>query len=187
MVDKSNEVHEVTPAMQEAWMDYDPVFPPEMGMTPARVSGAIRHSFFAGYKAAQAANPTPAARWRERGELDPHGNVYDYERAMLCGGHLTDDEVAHQTAMLMRYDLNHEAVLQTAKDRIRWLSRSLERAQRMRGPLRPRPRDFYGPDDWKGGDPEEQAAIVRGRQEEWDREFARLSWFRRTVYHLFRV
>ncbi len=68
---------------------------------------------------------TPAAEWREKGEPDPHGSSYDYERAKLCGGHLTDDQVAYQTAMLMRTDLNHEAVLQTAKDRIRWLSRKL--------------------------------------------------------------
>lgn len=68
---------------------------------------------------------TPAARWREEGKPDPHGDSYDCERAALCGGHLSDDEVAYQTAMLMRGDLNHEAVLQTAKDRIRWLSRKL--------------------------------------------------------------
>jgi hypothetical protein len=72
---------------------------------------------------------TPAARWREKGEPDPHGDSYDCERAKLCGGHLTDDEVAHQAAMLMRGDLNHEAVLQTAKDRIRWLSRQLVAAR----------------------------------------------------------
>lgn len=71
---------------------------------------------------------TPAARWREKGEADPHANAYDVERARLCGGHLTDDEVAFQTAMLSPRDLNHEAVLTTAKDRIRWLSRALERA-----------------------------------------------------------
>jgi hypothetical protein len=68
---------------------------------------------------------TPAAEWREKGEPDPHGNSYDCERAELLGGHLTDDQVAFETAMLMRTDLNHEAVLQTAKDRIRWLSRKL--------------------------------------------------------------
>lgn len=68
---------------------------------------------------------TPAARWREEGKPDPHGDNYARERAQLCGGHLTDDDVAFQTAMLMRSDLNHEAVLETAKDRIRWLSRKL--------------------------------------------------------------
>lgn len=66
---------------------------------------------------------TPAARWRQRGEADPHGDRYDCPRERLCGGHLTDDEVAHQTAMIGRNDLDHEAKLSVAKDRIRWLSR----------------------------------------------------------------
>lgn len=65
--------------------------------------------------------PTPG--WRERGGRDPHLDIYECDRADLCGGHLTDDQVAYETAMLMRGDLNHEAVLCTAKDRIRWLSR----------------------------------------------------------------
>jgi hypothetical protein len=63
------------------------------------------------------------AGWRARGEPDPHGDRYDCPRERLCGGQLTDDQVAFQTAMLMRTDLNHEAVLAVAKDRIRWLSR----------------------------------------------------------------
>ena len=75
-----------------------------------------------------AAQETPAAQWRKDGGADPHGTSYDCERSKLSGGHLTDDEVAYQTAMLMRGDLNHEAVLATAKDRIRWLSRKLVEA-----------------------------------------------------------
>ena len=43
-------------------------------------------------------------------------------RQQLCGGHMSDFEVAYDTAMIMRNDLNHEARLSTAKDRIRWLS-----------------------------------------------------------------
>mgnify|MGYP003575130309 CR=1 FL=1 len=69
---------------------------------------------------------TPSARWRAEGKPDPHGSRFDVERAKLIGGNLTDDEVAHQTAMLMRSDLNFEAVLAVARDRIRWLSRQLE-------------------------------------------------------------
>jgi len=66
---------------------------------------------------------TPAARWRQRGEPDPHGDRYDCPRERLCGGHLSDDEVAHQIAMLSRHDLNFEGVLSMVKDRLRWLSR----------------------------------------------------------------
>lgn len=82
-------------------------------------------------------NPsTPAARWRSERRPDPHGDEYGCERAKLCGGHLTDDEVAYQTAMLMRGALNHESVLQTAKDRIRWLSRRLVLAVAPRAALK---------------------------------------------------
>jgi len=61
-----------------------------------------------------------------------HGNIHNRERyavetrSQLCGGHLTDEQVAYQTAMLMRNDPSHEAVLITAKDRIRWLSTHLQ-------------------------------------------------------------
>lgn len=65
---------------------------------------------------------TPAARWRDEGKEDPHGNRYLCDRAQLCGGHLTDDELANEVYMdpsLMN--------LTAAKDRIRWLSRENER------------------------------------------------------------
>lgn len=71
----------------------------------------------------------------------PHGharNLADWEimkrqyaekrRAALAGGSETDLEVAFNTAMLMRDQLNHEAVLETARDRIRWLSVQLAAA-----------------------------------------------------------
>lgn len=72
---------------------------------------------------------TPAARWRDNGEPDPFGDRYDRERASLCGGHMTDDEVAN--AMYLDPGI---ANLTAAKDRIRWLSRALEAAiSRARG------------------------------------------------------
>ena len=83
-----------------------------------------------------AAGSTPAAEWRERGEADPHGDRYDCPRERLMGGHLTDDQVAFQTAMIGRHDLDHEVKLTVAKDRIRWLSRrvvALEAALAQRG------------------------------------------------------
>lgn len=50
-------------------------------------------------------------------------------RAQLCGGDLTDSNVAFRTAMLGRNQLDHEAVLTVAKDRIRWLSVQLALSQ----------------------------------------------------------
>ncbi|MDP1931864.1 MAG: hypothetical protein Q8L60_10435 [Gammaproteobacteria bacterium] len=66
---------------------------------------------------------TPAARWRENGELDPHGKQYDCERAKLCGGHMTDDEIANAAFMQL-----HEPLGTATKERIRWLSRELVKA-----------------------------------------------------------
>lgn len=82
---------------------------------------------------------TPSAQWRVDGESDPHEGRYDVERAQLCMGHLTDDELAN--GAFMKYDrpLNVNGILAgthfspiawmtAVKDRIRWLSRSLEKA-----------------------------------------------------------
>jgi hypothetical protein len=66
---------------------------------------------------------TPAAKWREAGKPDPHGSRYNCERAALCGGKLTDDEIAN--VVFMDPNIGN---LTAAKDRIRWLSRSLEAA-----------------------------------------------------------
>lgn len=83
---------------------------------------------------------TPGATWRANGEPDPHDDRYDCERAGLCMGSLTDDELAN--AAFMNYDVRPSfqdvidgkafspIVYMTAvKDRIRWLSRALEKAQ----------------------------------------------------------
>ncbi|SEC01498.1 hypothetical protein [Bradyrhizobium erythrophlei] len=66
---------------------------------------------------------TPAARWREAGEPDPHGVRYDCDRAQLAGGDLTDDEAAN--AVFLDPSINN---LTIAKERFRWLSRRLETA-----------------------------------------------------------
>lgn len=81
---------------------------------------------------------TPAALWRESGEADPHESNYDCERAALALGSYTDDELANE--VFMKYDVNPpiERLLDgtalrpivyvtAAKDRIRWLSRALEK------------------------------------------------------------
>ncbi|WP_328184662.1 hypothetical protein [Marinobacter sp. OP 3.4] len=66
------------------------------------------------------AGGTPAARWRENGEPDPHGERYNGERASLCRGDVTDDELANEV-----YLYPHIGNLTAAKERIRWLSRKL--------------------------------------------------------------
>lgn len=77
---------------------------------------------------------TPAAAWRLEGKPDPHGVIYDCERAKLCMGGLTDDELAN--GAFMNYDVRPslQAIIEgkafspiawmtAVKDRIRWLSR----------------------------------------------------------------
>jgi hypothetical protein len=81
---------------------------------------------------------TPAAQWREKGEADPFGKEYDCERAALTLGRLTDDELAnavflhdHRTLdveAILRGEPSSIALLTAAKERIRWLSRALEKA-----------------------------------------------------------
>lgn len=81
---------------------------------------------------------TPAAQWRENGEPDPHGTHYDGERAQLAMGHMTDDEFANELflngdvqpsvqQLIEGSALRPIVWLTAAKERIRWLSRALER------------------------------------------------------------
>lgn len=92
--------------------------------------------------AAKAPKPsTPSSRWQVACEPDPHAPHYDGERASLCLGDLTDDELAN--AAFMNYDVvpplqdvisgkaKMPIIYMTAvKDRIRWLSRRLVDAER---------------------------------------------------------
>lgn len=85
-------------------------------------------------------NKTPSSHWKANGEKDFHAGQYDCERAGLLLGRLTDDEIAN--GLFMNYDKkldDHRALTDAnyispiawatgAKDRIRWLSRSLENA-----------------------------------------------------------
>lgn len=64
----------------------------------------------------------------------PAGSIMAQEyaektRERLCGGQFTDMEVAARIALTTRGDLDHEARLQMAKDRIRWLSVQLAMAK----------------------------------------------------------
>lgn len=93
------------------------------------------HRAVVGYERA-----TPSSRWKINGEPDPHAGQYDGERAALAMGNLTDDELANGAFMNYDRPLDVEAILArkpgyfspiawmtAVKERIRWLSRSLER------------------------------------------------------------
>ena len=81
---------------------------------------------------------TPSSKWSSAGESDPHGKAYDCERAELSMGEYTDDELANAVFMhdhrsfdiaaTMRGEPGSIVLLTAAKDRIRWLSRSLDKA-----------------------------------------------------------
>ena len=82
---------------------------------------------------------TPSSHWRAEGATDPHAGHYDGERAALSMGKLTDDELANGAFMNYDMPLNLAGILAgthaspiawmtAVKDRIRWLSRSLEKA-----------------------------------------------------------
>ena len=81
---------------------------------------------------------TPSSKWASAGEPDPHGKAYDCERAELSMGEYTDDELANAVFMhdhrsfdiaaTMRGEPGSIVLLTAAKDRIRWLSRSLGKA-----------------------------------------------------------
>ena len=89
---------------------------------------------------------TPSSHWRAEGQADPHAGHYDCERAALAMGNLTDDELAN--AAFVNYDVRPPlqdiiagkayspiAYMTAVKDRIRWLSRSLEKVTAERDAL----------------------------------------------------
>jgi hypothetical protein len=92
--------------------------------------------------------PTPAAEWREKGEPDPHAGHYDGPREKLTLGHMSDDALANGAFMNYDQPLNIAKVLAGdkdyfspiawmtgVKDRIRWLSRTLVKAESERDTL----------------------------------------------------
>ncbi|KZB73277.1 MULTISPECIES: hypothetical protein [Thalassospira] len=70
---------------------------------------------------------TPAARWREQGDQDPHAGKYDCERSELAYGDFTDDELANAVYLCdHRTSFRSIGLIEAAKQRIRWLSRQNE-------------------------------------------------------------
>ena len=83
---------------------------------------------------------TPSSNWNAAGEVDPHGETYNCERSALSMGTLTDDELANAVFLYGNQRPNIDDVisgkahmpivyLTAAKERIRWLSRSLVKAE----------------------------------------------------------
>ena len=48
--------------------------------------------------------------------------------------------------------------------------------------LGPRPKDFYGYEDWSGGDPEEDERRIKEAQAAWDEAVSKLPWWQRWFY-----
>lgn len=83
---------------------------------------------------------TPAAKWRENGEEDPFGERYNCDRNDLPLGDLTDDELANEVFLhgnenpcirdvIANIKKMPIVYLTAAKERIRWLSRKLVKAE----------------------------------------------------------
>lgn len=80
---------------------------------------------------------TPSSLWSQKGEPDPHGDTYNCKRSDLPLGHLTDDQLANVVFLHNHRELDLNAILAgepssialltAAKERIRWLSREVER------------------------------------------------------------
>lgn len=86
---------------------------------------------------------TPPNRWMEKGEKDPFADYTQHQRKDLAAGFLTDDELANQAFMNYNRQLTVEeliagnqlstiALMTGVKERIRWLSRMLIKAEQER-------------------------------------------------------
>lgn len=69
---------------------------------------------------------SPSIGIREANEKGQHTVLHSADLSKLTGGHLSHDEVAAKVRMLMRSDLDHEAVCCMARDRIKWLAWRIE-------------------------------------------------------------
>lgn len=86
--------------------------------------------------------PTPSSTWYANGEPDPHAGMYDDKRRedLALGDH-TDDELANALYLydhgdkgkdvdrMLKGEPSSMVYLTAAKDRIRWLSRKLQKAE----------------------------------------------------------
>ena len=92
--------------------------PPEPMKNPSKEWVQLYESWY------NAPDDTPSSKWHDEQKEDPHGGRYDCKRVDLFGGQFTDDEMAN-----WQFLAEGQIIKQTAvKDRIRWLSRQLEKA-----------------------------------------------------------
>jgi hypothetical protein len=98
---------------------------------------------------------TPSSNWSKDGKEDPHKGHYDVERASLSLGKLTDDELANAAFLNYNAPLNIDGIINgthyspicymtAVKDRIRWLSRSLERVLKENNELKSKAASLEG-------------------------------------------
>ena len=114
----------------------------DLQMATAALSGAYQMALadaMAAIRAGAQRVEAPSSNWSADGKPDPHGKTYDCERAGLHMGNMTDDELANGAFLNYDQPLNVAGILAgthhspiawmtAVKDRIRWLSRSLEKA-----------------------------------------------------------
>ena len=84
----------------------------------------------------------------------------------LCGGHMSHIEVANKVRMLMRNDLDHEAICTMARDRIMHLAGEVERMIDVLGDLL---HELPTPEEGDAGDGFDairraQAIVAKARQ-----------------------
>lgn len=116
-----SKAHNRTPSQEEIWNAALAQLAPEQGAQVVAAPG------------------TPSSKWHGAGKPDPHAGHYDGERAALCMGSLTDDELANGAFMNYNAPFNLAGIvagthyspivwMTAVKDRIRWLSRALEKS-----------------------------------------------------------
>jgi hypothetical protein len=89
---------------------------------------------------------TPSSHWKVKGEEDPHKGHYDGERSELALGKYTDDQLANGAFLNYDRPFNVQDIISGrqiapiswmtgVKDRIRWLSRALEKTLKEKAEL----------------------------------------------------
>lgn len=73
------------------------------------------------------AGSTPFAKWREEGQPDPHGDLYEGDDVRLAYADIPSDVLAEMLPRLISPSMTTIGVLTAGKERLRWLSRKLYR------------------------------------------------------------
>lgn len=70
---------------------------------------------------------TPFAKWREEGQPDPHGELYEGDGVRLACPDIPSDILADMLGRVISPSMTNIAILTAGKERLRWLSRKLYR------------------------------------------------------------